>query len=122
MEVDDDRREQIIREHPLLYPENFFFEFNDGWLDLIEELSDDLEAKIQELKDRYPSDEMTICTQAKEKFGTLRYYINTGTNEMWESIDRAELASRTICEICGQPAKLINGRRLKTRCDKHISA
>lgn len=122
MEKNEEKRDAIIAEHPLLYPENFFFEFKDGWLDLIEELSDNLEALIRDYIKRFPGDELPMCVQAKEKHGTLRFCLNLGTTRMWEEIDEAEVLSRTICEICGRRGELRpGGKRFSVRCNKHMN-
>jgi len=41
--------------------------------------------------------------QVKSKFGNLRFYIDAGTEKHFELIAKAETASRTICEVCGDP-------------------
>lgn len=69
----------------------YFFEVNDGWLDLIHDLIADL-IKLGWDKE--------IC-QVKEKFGGLRFYINGGSVEIFDRISKAEADSYNICEICG---------------------
>jgi hypothetical protein len=44
--------------------------------------------------------------QVKEKFGTLRFYINEGTDDIHRRIAKAEIESATICEATGKPGKL----------------
>ena len=39
--------------------------------------------------------------QVKEKFGTLRFYIGTGSDEIFERIHEAEVESSKTCEMCG---------------------
>ena len=45
-------------------------------------------------------------TQVKEKYGTLRFYINGGTHEIHDRIEKAEADSAHICEDTGKPGKL----------------
>ena len=40
------------------------------------------------------------ASQVKEKFGGLRFYMTTGTDEMFDLIDEADTASYKICEEC----------------------
>ena len=85
-----------------------FFDCGDGWFQLIKDLISDL---IDLGWDKQ------IC-QVKEKFGGLRFYINTGSNEVFERIHKAEEDSYTICEETGKPGKLRNDIGwVRTLCD-----
>lgn len=72
------------------------FECGKGWYPLLKELIEDLIALGWDKK---------IC-QVKEKFGGLRFYINSGTDEIYERISKAENDSYEICERTGNPGKL----------------
>jgi len=72
------------------------FECGNGWFPLIKELIVDL---IELGWDKQ------IC-QVKEKFGGLRFYINSGSDEIYDRISKAEDASYEICERTGKPGKL----------------
>ncbi|WP_133017397.1 hypothetical protein [Mycobacteroides abscessus] len=41
--------------------------------------------------------------QIKQKWGELRVYVSGATAEARDLISAAEVASRTICEMCGEP-------------------
>jgi hypothetical protein len=85
------------------------FECNAGWYPLLKELITDL---IDLGWDKQ------IC-QVKEKFGGLRFYINTGSTEVFERIHKAEKDSYTICEETGKPGKLRNDIGwIRTLCDE----
>ena len=60
-----------------------------------------------------------IAVQVKEKFGSLRFYIEGGTDEDYAAIDLAESVSVRTCEVCGSPGKLRGNHWLKTLCDEH---
>jgi hypothetical protein len=66
-----------------------------GWLALLDDLAAQL---VKAGWDRY-------LGQVKEKFGGLRFYIGTGTQEQFDLISAAEDASLKICEECGRPGK-----------------
>lgn len=89
-----------------------FFDVNGGWFLLIKELIDDL---IKLGWDKQ-------VTQVKEKFGGLRFYINGGSDEMYNRIMDAERLSCEICEICGEKGELRTdiGWYL-TLCEKHYN-
>ena len=57
--------------------------------------------------------------QIKEKFGTLRAYIDGGDNTIAEIIHFAETMSNTTCEECGNIGTTRTGSWMKTLCDKH---
>jgi hypothetical protein len=73
-----------------------FFSIGEGWYPLIKRLIQDL---IKLGWNRQ------IC-QVKEKFGGLRFYIQEGTDEVFERIRSAEEESLTICEVTGEPGTL----------------
>lgn len=87
----------------------------DGWFLIIWNLSDKLEKMIQEL----PESERQHCraSQVKEKFGTLRFYMSSETDDMSEFISLAEQSSQYVCEHCGMPGKLRRGGWIRTLCD-----
>lgn len=84
-----------------------------GWDDILLEL----DAKLAEFKPDY------VIHQAKEKFGTLRFYCDLPYTDQptTEIIRAAENKSETICEWCGQPGKLRSGGWYKTYCDEHAA-
>jgi hypothetical protein len=58
------------------------------------------------------------ASQVKEKFGTLRFYMTCGTEEMDLLIDVAEAVSEITCEVCGLPGVLRNDYGwFRTLCD-----
>lgn len=89
-----------------------YFDVGDGWLPLLKELIEDL---IELGWDKE-------TTQVKEKFGGLRFYINSGSKEIHDRILKAEKDSYHICEKCGQEGQLRGdiGWYL-TLCDEHYN-
>jgi hypothetical protein len=73
------------------------FECGDGWFDLIKRLSE----RLKEISERTGGD--IQAEQVKEKYGTLRFYINGGDEEAYKAIDKAERESEHTCEQCGKP-------------------
>lgn len=71
----------------------FGMECGIGWYPLIEHL-------IADLDERFPEYEIHV-TQIKEKFGTLRFYVASATEEAYRIIDHYEYMSAFICEECG---------------------
>ena len=73
-----------------------FFEVDSGWFPLIKDLITDL-IELGWNKE--------VC-QVKEKFGGLRFYINDGSDEVFNRIHKAEKESFTICEITSKVGEL----------------
>jgi hypothetical protein len=87
------------------------FECGDGWASLLDRLS----AKITEF-DKLNGTQ-TIATQVKEKYGTLRFYIESAPDALYDIIDDAEDESAKTCEDCGKPGELRDGSWVRTLCD-----
>ena len=88
------------------------FDCGDGWFKLIDQLSADI--TLLDEKDGTT----TIAVQVKEKYGGLRFYIEGGSDAVYAAIDKAEILSETICEICGEPGTTRNDGWVSTMCDK----
>lgn len=95
----------------------FGFEHGDGWFDLIWTLCEDLEKIV---KEEHLQEGYFEVIQVKEKFGTLRFYVNGGTNAIYDRINKAEGDSSATCEQCGkQPAKSTSkGHWIRTLCEE----
>lgn len=92
--------------------ERGFFEVNDGWLELIKNL-------IQELIAAGWNKE--IC-QVKEKFAGLRFYINESSEKINKIILKYKMLSYQTCEVCGSTENVTQtkGRWIVSVCEKHI--
>lgn len=122
--------EKLFNDFPLLYDKRadvrsscmaFGFECGDGWYQLIRELSE----KLYPLVTSYQCIEGEVAprvVQVKEKYGTLRFYMDCSTEEMDDIIHEYEDRSCEICETCGKPGELDqNTCWLSTVCEEHRS-
>ena len=75
---------------------NGFLLIENGWFGLVKELIEDCIALGWDKQ---------IC-QIKEKFGGLRFYINSASDEVFEAINEAEEKSYKVCEVTGGPGEL----------------
>lgn len=57
--------------------------------------------------------------QVKEKFGGMRYYIQSEVPEAHDIADAADMKASVICEDCGEPGTRRGGGWIKTLCDVH---
>lgn len=81
----------------------------DTWSDIVSTLIDDLLANGWDGE----------FHQAKEKFGTLRFYIGQGSDTLYNLIDEAEQKTREICIVCGDKATTTSRGWITYCCDKH---
>lgn len=106
---DPEARERVRDSYPvavrpiLLRLENgtwYGLDCEPGWYDLLAKLDADIAA----LDPNY------TVGQVKQKFGTLRYYVERVDDKVAEQVDRlvgiAEEQSATICEACGEAGEL----------------
>lgn len=90
----------------------FGFEHNNGWFDIVYDLS----AKITAYAKEKGLDVEVV--QVKEKFASLRFYIDGGDDTILKMIDDAERRSAVTCEDCGAPGKLVRrGGWFATLCN-----
>jgi hypothetical protein len=91
----------------------FGFECGDGWFEL-------LRCLIQDIKGICESNNLDIkINQIKEKYGTLRFYLSSETEELGRLIAQAEKESAHICEECGKPGSMREKCRwYSVKCDE----
>jgi hypothetical protein len=88
----------------------------DGWFGILCKMCEN----IQKVLDKNPElVEGFKFAQIKEKFGTLRVYVDGGNKEIWDIIDQAERQSGLTCEECGTTEGNITtkGGWIRTLCD-----
>lgn len=111
--------EQLVKKYPKLFQDYggdmsqtcmaWGCSHGDGWYGILDELCSELV--------KYD----VVLAQVKEKFGTLRVYINGGNGDNWEEIhdiiSKAERASSKTCEHCGGEGELnSDGYWWRTTC------
>jgi len=82
------------------------FSCGDGWYTLIDRLCRWLQGMTDNnphLPERYPQ---ITAVQVKEKYGSLRFYVNGASDSQDGAIDMAEQMSSAICEECGHPGEI----------------
>ena len=93
--------------------ELFGIECGEGWSELYEPII----AKVHEFNEGKTDEEKIYIHQIKEKFGGLRVYLSSYTEELSKMVDAAEEASFHTCEFCGKPGKERSDGWIYTLCD-----
>jgi len=137
-ELDD----RLVKTFPLTYADRhkdktvtcmcWGFNVSEGWLSIVEDLSQKLETLIQEWLTKNPDKEHPRVAQVKEKFGLLRVYLDYYDSKrdgdptvaaMWSAINEAAAVSAKTCEWCGSPGVFRSEKMpwKKTFCDDHYA-
>lgn len=108
----------------------FGFEHDDGWYDIIDTLCNtiqhhlDWKRGLDEFKtlsdEEWDESHQTVAVQVKEKWGGLRFYVNSSDDYIDGAIALAESLSLRTCEQCGAPGKPRGGGWVRTLCDGHV--
>ena len=116
--MNQDKEDKLYNKYPEMLagmkmgPEDsclsFGIECGDGWYNLVDYLLSAIHERQPEVK----------IEQIKEKFGSLRVYIDSGSGDVFDLIDAAEAISARTCELCGEPGETTRGPWIVTRCDK----
>lgn len=143
MEQQVSKYDQLAVKYPDLVGGSKFggFAVGEGWFSIIDALcgmittyvkshNDDVDYRLQQIADgkRSESDysaelltkrQMPKIQQVKEKFGGLRFYVNTTDKRIRHWIEFAEAMSMKVCEECGKPGNRYGDGWIRTLCDEH---
>lgn len=129
--MNDELEKLLYTRYPKLFknvtnpnrPMDFFWgcEHESGWFNIVDSLCKEIVRHINWKHRDTPEDERPypLIEQVKEKFGSLRFYVDREDSEISAMISLAEEMSSRICEVCGSPGTLRPGGWVKTLCDKH---
>ncbi len=92
----------------------FGFEITNGWYGILHHAFSQMQLRIKDHQ------AIVRVRQVKEKYGTLRLYIQTNDNECNRIADQAEDKSETACEICGAKGELNSSGWWQVRCESHF--
>lgn len=115
------------------------FDIGDGWYPLIDMLCAKLMYPVRDLEYKcaewYKGEQLEkakqdlekakkaipVACQVKEKFGGLRFYVESATNEQYNYIDFIEAMSYRVCEDCGtmKDAMTYSCGWMRTLCPEH---
>lgn len=84
------------------------FECGDGWYNLLDHLCLNIQHHIDWQVKQGKEIKQVVAVQVKEKFGSLRFYVDGGDDYTRGMISLAESLSATMCEGCGIPSKVKN--------------
>lgn len=93
------------------------FECGDGWYNILYTLCGAIQCYID--NNPHLNVPQVVAVQVKEKFGTLRFYVNGGDDYTQGMIALAEHFSARTCEQCGASGKLRGRGWFYVACDEH---
>lgn len=102
---------RTYKEHKGPIIDSGWFAIDEGWYELVKNLIDELIAIGWNKR----------IDQVKEKFGGLRFYVETIPEGGRDIITKYENLSNTTCEKCGKAGVLRKGGWLSTLCDEHAN-
>jgi hypothetical protein len=123
MTPDDEWQTEMTARYPLTLG-NVSLGFDGigpGWRGIVERLCAKLEPYIAAA---VPDERQSLsAVQVKEKFGGLRFYTGTVTEETSIWIDEAEAESCRTCDRCGGAGeqRRTAGGHIFTRCEAHAA-
>ena len=94
------------------------FHIRDGWFPMVERLCLMIEHQLMNYVPEEIRGEIYLA-QVKEKFGSLRVYMNVSTPYIDGAIALAESLSHVTCEECGGLGELRTSGYHKVLCDNH---
>ena len=121
------------KKYPLSCNGGINTEFNSGWDRIISDMFDQIEPVLQDIynlepeRSQDPENQFRIA-QIKEKFGSLRVYVDIPSfwkteyqrqcDRIQEAINTADNLSIETCELCGEPGRIVGKAWLSCRCQK----
>jgi hypothetical protein len=128
--VNKENTAKIFADFPDMYGEKMRFYglhgifCRDGWFPLIYKLTQDLEIEAKRLN------VSVKVSQIKEKFGTLRFHVDTEFKDILATLDLeqnfpsirklindAQNESKTVCEYCGAAGTLKENGNWRVTCE-----
>lgn len=110
--MNEENTKFLVETYQPLYEHRQYFACGDGWFNILKELSDAINCIIKE------TECSCRCYDVKEKYGTLRFCMDTSTNTIDTLIAMAEKISAETCESCGAPRILREKGWIATLCDE----
>ena len=121
--MNPENTEKLLNAYPLLYRElrDQCFECEDGWFDLVWQVSAEIEATAQKEGIPKTAEAWPSVHILKQKFGTLRVQSLYGYSEAIRAlVEKAYQKSMVICELCGAPANCDKERELDNRWEQSL--
>ena len=121
------------KKYPLACSEGIDTQFNAGWNQIISDMFDKIEVVLKDMYNLEPErsqerENRFWVGQIKEKFGSLRVYVDIPSfwkteyqkqcDLIQEAINTADNLSTETCELCGEPGRIVGTGWLSCRCQK----
>jgi hypothetical protein len=109
---------RTIAKKPIEDSSRFNFQIDDGWFDLLVELSRELESIAQ--RQSLSGDDWPDVKFVEAQYASMRFNLHHHNDEMHKMAYKFEVQSTCTCEKCGKPGKVRDSIWLETLCDACI--
>jgi len=121
------------KKYPLACSEGIDTQFNAGWNKIVCDMFDKIEVVLKDMYNLEPErsqerENRFWVGQIKEKFGSLRVYVDIPSfwkteyqrecDLIQEAINTADSLSLETCELCGETGRIVGKAWLSCRCQK----
>jgi hypothetical protein len=125
--MNDDLDKQLCESYPKLFKHVKGTDHSDGWFNLVDAACRRIQHHVDWKRKTEPfagmSDEefdeihQPVVAQVKEKFGGLRFYVDSCDDYTRGVVDMAESMSYRTCEYCGSTGHKTGTGWIKTLCE-----
>lgn len=114
----EEKAKYLATVYPKMFPKEFWgIECSDGWFNILNMACRNIQSHLN----WKPDVPQVVVEQIKEKFGSLRFYVQGGDEYTNGIISMAEAMSEVTCEVCGHPGETRQGGWIKVLCDEHAA-
>ena len=99
-------QQELYLKYPKIFDLSFTHRVSWGIPETWVPLVDSLCHEIQEYCDTHDCEQVR-CVQVKEKFGALRFYVDSAVEDVYNMIRQAEEKSYDLCQECGSTENLV---------------
>jgi hypothetical protein len=104
-----------VAQTPIADAARFNFQIDDGWFELLVELSKEVEAVAK--RQNLSANDWPDVKIVEAQNASLRFNLHQHNDEMHKTAYKFERKSLKTCEKCGKPGKVRDSIWLETLCD-----
>jgi len=111
----------MTEKYPKVFSHIGYLECGEGWQNIIHGLAAIISNELDRIEDQEVVEEI-YAVQIKEKFGSLRFYLNAGNDTIYGAVRMAEFISGYTCENCGNKGTMRSDGWIHTLCNECVKS